>query len=319
MAEFFRDQTANETALEGCPDPTAGRAIVIPGGFETTVCHQFRNSDGEPVDLIQYIDEGTDPAGTGCGCGPPVEPEPDPDPPVDPPVDPPEEPCTHYVQFADAVCGNGNVHKSPAYISCDDPTKLCFTVPPDVYTNPRIYTAEMVVVDGDCKPIAMDTTLISVERSLQSRTIGLQQRNSGPLTINEIRTHLRDFPVLNSYWDGVEFSDAEILHAIIEPVRKFNETIPRVISFTPANFPFRHNWLEATCAVLLRISAASYLRNSRRLAYGDGKTSDDKDKHTPYANLAEHKWRIYTDFCVHSQVAANLSYGSVRTGGWVQG
>jgi hypothetical protein len=124
--------------------------------------------------------------------------------------------------------------------------------------------------------------------------------------------------VLNSYWQNVEFSDTEIVHSILEPIRCFNETLPRAISFGPTNFPFRHHWLQAVCAALLRISAVSYMRNSRRIAYGDGKTTDDRDKYATYSQLAEAKWQEYKMFCTEQQVTANWT-GATRVGGIVMG
>lgn len=302
MAEFFNNKSAVETSLEGCPDPTAGRAVILQGGHASRVCHQFRSQAGVPVDLIAYLDE--------------IE-----LPPTDEDEDGIDAPAvTHKVHFADAVCGSGRIITVDATIDEDeDPSRLCFVVPPPVTNNPGIYTAEMVIYDGANRPQASDSTLVSVERSLHLRATIPGNTLRGPLTINEIRTQLRDFPVLNSYWNNVEFSDAEIIHAIQEPIRCFNETLPRVVSYGPSNFPFRHNWLQAVCAALLRISATSYMRNSRRITYGDNKTSDDKDKYSAYAQMAEMKWREYQAFCVQEQVTANWTGGSSHIGTWMQG
>jgi hypothetical protein len=301
VAEFFNNKTANETSLEGCPDPTAGRAVVLSGGHATRVCHQFRDGSGTPVDLLAYLDEVELP--------PPADDDDEPSPPPS---------TAHRVHFADAVCGAGRIITVDGEIDEDgDPSRVCFTVPDSVANHPGIYQAELIVVDAAGRPQASDSTLISVERSLHLRTLRPGDSLRGPLTLGEIRTQLRDFPVLNSYWQNVEFSDAEILHAIIEPIRCFNETLPRVLSYGPANFPFRHNWLQAVCAALLRISANSYMRNSRRITYGDNKTTDDRDKFSAYAQMAETKWREYQMFCSQQQVAANWT-GSAHMGNWMQ-
>lgn len=300
MAEFFSNKSASETSLEGCPDPTAGRAVILQGGHATQVCHQFRSGEGAPVDLIAYLDEIELPV-------------------VDDDDEEEAEPVIHKVHFADAVCGSGRITTVEGTIDEDsDPSRLCFTVPEYVANNPGIYTAEMVIYDAANRPQASDSTLVSVERSLHLRTIAPGNTQRGPLTIGEIRTQLRDYPVLNSYWQNVEFSDAEILHAITEPIRCFNETLPRVLSYGPSSFPFRHHWLQAVCASLLRISATSYMRNSRRITYGDNKTSDDKDKYSAYAQMAEMKWREYQAFCSQQQITANWSGGSAHVGTWAQ-
>jgi hypothetical protein len=61
------------------------------------------------------------------------------------------------------------------------------------------------------------------------------------------------------------------------------------------------------------------MRNSRRITYGDNKTSDDKDKYSAYAQMAEMKWREYQAFCVQEQVTANWTGGSSHIGTWMQG
>jgi hypothetical protein len=293
MAQFANSTTAKETSLEGCPDPTAGRAVIVPAGHVGNVCHQLRDDEGAPIDVLTYLGdlEGVVP--------------------LDPPA-------THIVYVADALCTSEPVYQAVGTIDPDgDPSVICFEVPSNVTDRPGIYKVELAVLSADGVTQITDSTLLSVEPSLAYRAAG-GQYNRGPITINEVRLQMRDFPVLNSYWQNVEFSDTEIVHSILEPIRCFNETLPRAMSFGPTNFPYRHHWLQAVCAALLRISAVSYMRNSRRIAYGDGKTTDDRDKYATYSQLAEAKWQEYKMFCTEQQVTANWT-GATRVGGIVMG
>ena len=300
MAKLVNNTVAIETALEGCPDPTASRAIVISAGYTNRVCHQFRNDDGSPMDLgdIYFLDEDDydEEEGTTTTVAPPTTP--------------------HKVYIADALC-TGVPVVADMCISGEDPTRVCFTIPDSVANHPGIYRAEMVVMNNDGNPYVTDSTLISVESSLYLRSTMPGVAAVGPITIGQVRIAMRDFAGLNAYWANVEFSDAEIVQSILEPISCFNETAPHAARYSPSNFPFRHHWLQAVCANLLRISAMNYMRNSRKIVFGDGKTSDDRDKYSTYIQMAEAKWREYVDFCVMQQVRIN--WGSVvRVGGYYQ-
>lgn len=301
MAKFLQNNVAIETALEGCPDPSAGRAIFVPAGYPSRTCHELRDDDGTPINLVEQLtmlfveaedDESVDLSTTAA----PVP--------------------THTVYFANAMCACVPVAVELC-ISGSDPTRVCFDIPSQITDNPGIYTGEIVIVDADGRPYLSDSMLLSVESSLRLRYTQPGKTDPGPITLGQVRTQMRDFPVLNSYWQNVEFSDAEIVHSMLEPIRCFNETMPHATHYTPNNFPFRHNWLQATCACLLRISATSYLRNSHKITYGDGKTSDDRDKYATYAQLAEAKWREYQMFCTEQQVRANW-LGTSHHGGYIQ-
>ena len=65
---------------------------------------------------------------------------------------------------------------------------------------------------------------------------------------------------------------------------------------TPLTFPFTYQWIEATCACLLRISSAWFLRQSRRIQYSGGVTTDDREKTGEYLQLAERMWNSYVVF-----------------------
>jgi len=60
-----------------------------------------------------------------------------------------------------------------------------------------------------------------------------------------------------------------------------------------------------------------YLRNSQNIKYGDGKTTDDKDKVRDYMQIAEGKWQAYLQFCEYQKYTANISGGYSNLGGTV--
>lgn len=295
MAELLQTGAeANESSLEGCPDPTSGRAIIVSSLGDlgpSKVCHQFRDGMGNPLDLVSIM--------------PLPEDAPDP------------ERKPHMVLIQDALCSAGRPVKVEATIATGTDGQVCFEIPAGVTDRPGIYNTEMLLFDLQGRPYAKDSTLVSVERSLLRDYDNGRRQGDGPLTLGEIRMQLRDYAGLNSAWDNAEFSDAEIVHAILQPIREFNETLPRVLGFTASNFPWRQKWLDGVTATLMRMAANWYMRNSRKIQYGDGKTSDDKNKAAEYLQLAEVKWLEYRRFCEMEQVVANYRGGVSSLGGTI--
>lgn len=293
MAEFIQNGEAHETAFDGCPDPTSGRAIIIeagaiiPGDANPTasICHQLRSSSGSPIDLSSY--DPSNEANDFSGKIP--------------------NGIDSIVLFQNALCGSDLPLSSPVVFSDPDNGRICVKLPPQIAANPGIYRAEIVIADTAGRPAIKDDVLLSVERSLLSQHLnGTTSTDYGPITLGEIRTQLRDYPALNTAWETAEFSDNEIVHSILMPIRAFNEVQPRVLRYTANNFPYRYQWLEATTANLLRLAGNWYLRNAQRLAYGDGKTQDDKDKVVQYMQIAETKWNTYLQFADIEQITANM-------------
>jgi hypothetical protein len=285
MTRFLQNSTAVESSFEGCGDPTAGRAIFVSAGTPTNACHQLRDNTGQPINLTSIDPGNQDLTFTSD-----------------------ETSITSKVLFRDALCTAGTIHETT--VTIDSPTSglVCFEVPSQVLARPGIYTAEVTLVDTAGRPYLQDSTLVSVEQSLLGQST-VSNRYIGPITLGEIRMELRDFPGLNVAWENAEFSDAEIVHAILKPIRAFNETLPRVVSYGTSAFPWRDRWLEGAVATLLRMAGYWYLRNSRNIKYGDNVTEDDKDKVSSYMQIAEMKWAGYLQFCTEEQVRANWASG----------
>lgn len=308
MAQFFQDNQATETALDGCPDPTAGRAIIVSSSpYEISACHQLRDNSGNPIDLTSVVATTTTTA-AGAGTTTTTTAGPTTTTTTTTTVNPGML-TGSTVFFTDALCPKGR-HTSVAVIRDPETGLICFDIPEAVRRRPGVYQAEIIVVDLDGKPYVRDTTLLSVEPSaIASR--------SGPITIGQIRLRLRDWAVENTAFDQVEFKDAEILEAIIEPIRIWNETPPNVSSYTPSNFPMHALWLDGATAFLLRIAATWYMRNSQQLNYGDGKTVDDRNKFSQYAQLAEARMANFNGRVTQYKVAINWGANPSSLGGTV--
>lgn len=299
MAEYLNGAEAFNTAMEGCPDPTAGSAILLSStGTEQTICHVLKNRHGVPINLTQY----------------------------DPAVvtnhefflfKPPGTPDSMGL-FQNALCPHGKP-KVGELVFADAPNgRVCVKVPLSVSSRPGIYQTDIVIIDALGRPMIKDSLLLSMERSLLGSYLGNSQ-TIGPITLGEVRTQLRDYASLNTAWDNAEFSDAEIVHSLLQPIKAFNEMPPRGAAFTAENFPWHNQWLEAAIANLMKLGANWYLRNSQKISYGDNKTSDDKDKVRDYISIAESKWNSFLQFSERQKVTANWSNGYSNLGGTIRG
>ena len=135
----------------------------------------------------------------------------------------------------------------------------------------------------------------------------------GPLTVPEVRMDIMDMcPDANYLIDELEFTDAEIIHAMRTTIDIFNEMPPRVVTYTPETFPFRGAWLGATSGYLLKMIANRYRRNTLRYSAG-GITIADQERADAYQKEADKALDMYREWCQQIQVQTNISmgYGSI--------
>lgn len=135
----------------------------------------------------------------------------------------------------------------------------------------------------------------------------------GPLTLPEIRLHLRDsHPGENFLIDGLQFDDAEIAMAIARPVEYWNEIPPSIKRYTTQSFPFRYHWLEATAGLLLQMSADALL-NNRLLYSAGGVTVDTGGRSQEYRMVSAQRWDGFRKFVDKKKMEMNLlnGYGGV--------
>jgi hypothetical protein len=270
-----------DAVAEGCFVLTKQRAVIATVGQASTVEWQIRGRDGNPLDLSLCECDNSDSESNG-GV---------------------------KVRFSDALC--------PTEVWQDDATIIDATngvvqveVPESFRCRSSIYAMQFAVLNCDGNVVAVDTGWLSMERGLFTAAADITQ---GPPTLTELRLRLRDTMVENSLLDRVEFSDAEIIYSIQQPIREFNETPPPLgYNFTPATFPYHYNWTEAIVSKLLKIAVPSYMRNKLN-STAAGVALADKDKDAPYINLAnmlDQQWKQWV-LDKKIQLNAEQAYGSI--------
>lgn len=137
--------------------------------------------------------------------------------------------------------------------------------------------------------------------------------SGGPITVPEVRMEMMDMcPDANYLIDELEFTDAEIIHAMRWCVDQFNEMNPPVGGYAYDQFPFRAHWLSGTAGHLLKMVAHRYRRNSLNYTAG-GVTIRDQEKYNEYYQVAEREEQKYLDWAQNKRIAINMAngYGSV--------
>lgn len=175
--------------------------------------------------------------------------------------------------------------------------------------RPGIYLAQIIVYYNKDYPLATYYAYITIEEDMNApNAVGI-------LTIPEVRMHLRDTdPTLNTLLDEYEFTETEIMNALRKPIDLWNEALPPVSPFTPANFPFRYNWLEATCGFLLR-SAAHRLRRNILNYNAGGISINDEPNYQLYENMAMKLIDDYKAWVSDKKTSINMNIGFSSVGG----
>jgi hypothetical protein len=186
------------------------------------------------------------------------------------------------------------------------------TLPNSVLDRPGIYLVQSAVIDNG-RPTQIQEFLVSVEPSLW--TIGTDYSSAmDQLTIDRVRTQLRDAPG-GTIISGYEYTVREIIHSLMRPIEFWNSCPPPAFHiYSPSQFPYTYQWLEGTCANLLKISATWYLRQSKRMNYSGGLTTDDREKHTEYLRLAVDMWTRYEMFVRETRLALIRNSGVTPLG-----
>lgn len=259
----------------GCPVRMKTRTAIMSTGQLATVQWELRDSDGKAIDL------------TACLVG--------------------DDAGTVVVKFQDVLgCCNHSVYTVDGDVLDEEAGIVTFTPPAEVRNQPGLWRINIALKNSDGEVLFVQEGWLSVEQGLFS---DYSKANcSGPPTLGEIRIQLRDIWVENSLNSEVEFSDAEIMHSIVQPVRYWNEVPPDVGRFTTANFPYKHNWLMAIVANLLLVSAQWYMRNKAQISAG-GAGINDLDKDQPYAVLALRLREEYKAFVRDRKIANNMAMG----------
>lgn len=292
--EAFRIE-ASQPKHEGCPVLIKQRAVIANKGVLANIRWPLRFPDGSPVNLLSCLA----PDGSGDTSLSLSE-----------SVDGPRL----AVRFMDCDCDQ-RIYEVAATSPNLEQGIVHYRLPVEIVDQAGIYRQEIGVVGADARLIYSEAGLVSVERGMWGDVTTVKQ---GPLTLGEIRMHLRDTPTENTLLDDVEFSVEEILHALVWPVQQWNELPPSVAPFRCSNFPFRFHWRQAVVGELLRTAGHHYMRNNIKVSHG-GVSGNFKDRYNEYLQVSQLYRQEWLDFVKAKKVSINAgaSIQSLGSGyGW---
>lgn len=278
--------------IDDCPILTRLKAFLVDQGVQAQIEHTFRDRTGNPIDLSNWLASAssgssassseTPPAGTvklrikewlGIGCSPSTNPVMD-----------------AWGEAVDPSAGVVQVQLSAAMVE-----------------HAGIYEMNWAILDEAGRPVCIDRGLLSIERSMFSLNEQTMKRALGPPTIQEVRMRLMDsMGSENLLLQDVEFKDEQILLAMNEPVRLWNETPPPLKRhYTTRDFPFRGAWLNGVLAQL-HLMAANHYRRNRLMHQAGGTAVDDKNKEQEYMREGTRLWDEYKTWLMAKKVELNM-------------
>lgn len=230
-----------------------------------------------------------------------------------------EAPCSgHAVRFRLGeylTCG-GTEFEVTVVDAAQGVVKVCFE--PEDLNCPGIFFGEFAIVELSEDPASdncRETVIFSNHVYVIIGTNLWQQRvcgpcAAGPLSIAEVRMHLRDSGPEESYLlDNVAFSDEEIIHAMTLPVQYWNEIPPPIgVYYNTGSFPYRYHWLMATSGYLFLTVAEQQRRNNLQYAAG-GVQVNDQAKEPNYETAAKRRIDEFKDFVRRMKASINLEMG----------
>ena len=269
----------------GCPVLSKTRVVIVPRGIQAIIRWQFRDSDGNGININDLVFDAV--SGNTTTTLPPAG----------------QVifrfanafPCTAENAVVHQIVGDG-YNVGEGWVQVEISQKLS--------DSPGIWQFEIAITDKDGVPNRIDRGLLSIEHGLFPTVAST--KHIGPPTINEIRIHLRDTSFENDLLGDVEFDDAEIIACIVRPIEQWNETSPDVAYFTADTFPFRHHWLDAISARLLRIAAHWYRRNNFQSTQG-GISIADRAKEREYMAAAKELENEWKEFILRKKLEINLN------------
>lgn len=287
--DFLSSEVINDvvdpsaTSLTGCPSPTKERTVVVSANTATAFRWTFYGPDGVaiPVQIEDDYEEGTSA----------------------------NDIPTRVAIFRDPFQICQGVHVGKLVYNEDD--GLLILPPPAVRNNPSIYQFEAYWLQP--APDGTQLTgsgLLSVEESVLRAYNFADEAPEyrGPLSLHQIRTHLRDFPEDNDTIGRAQFSDMEIIEAIAYPVMVWNDTRPPTSRYSPANFPHRSQWIKATIAKLHSIEGHWMMRNQMTMQT-EGVTVDDRNKWNNYIAMAKQEMLEYEAWVRTMKMSENIRRG----------
>jgi hypothetical protein len=264
------------TALNGCTDPRQQGSYIVPASFGASLDWTIKDAAGNPIITAEEPSDGQDIS----------------------------EEWDRIALFHDPFCSK-SMYLGRLNVSEDG--HLIVYLPPYVQDSPGIYEAEVHWrEDGTPDQHYYSNALVSVEDSIYNRAMTGSQR--GPLPLSRVRQKLRDYGGLNDTLGQPEFSVEEILSAMLEPIEYYNEMPPHVAGFSPQNFPYRQQWLDATVSRLLLTSGLWLTRNNIEIK-SEGVRSNDRAQGPAMLQLADRMWQSYREFVHNDKTRINITRG----------
>lgn len=172
---------------------------------------------------------------------------------------------------------------------------------------PGVYEASVAICDPTSGAIGpIDQFYLFVEPSQFGG-----DRSLGPPTLRQLRLRMRDSsPAENRLLDETLFDDADLIEALLHPVRYWNSALPPIAPYDTTTFPgdFRGPWIDAACGLLWRIAAGWYFKNQLTTTAG-GVSVSDMDKGQACAALAQQLWDAYQQWVRSMKVSMNIQSG----------
>lgn len=273
--------------MDDCKILTRVKAFVVDQGVCATLEHVFRDRQGRPLDLSAWFPAASDSASASgsASAGAAVT-----------------------VRVKEWLGVSRNPAKNPIYeiagaVASAPDGLVRVTLEPEVVELAAIYEMNFAVTNADGRPLAVDRAVLSVERSMFPTDLMLTRKELGPPTLQEVRMRLMDSSRNeNLLLDDVEFKDEQILMAMWEPIRLWNESPPPIETFTTRNFPFHGAWITGVMGQLHLMAANHYRRNTFRGAAGG---TSDKDKEREYLAEGQRLWQEYTAWMFNKKVECN--------------
>jgi hypothetical protein len=288
-------ETVNQEKYYGCIPLDKADTIVTEGGSPTVVDYIVRDASGVPVDLSGLFNQDN-PGGE-------------------------DDPNGLFIGFA--LADNTLVSKQPVPGTVTDAKngRVQFTLPDFIIDVPCLYSFWTAVGAKETAPssgrylyIAPKKGIVLVEWTpFNAHFRNCPVKHRVVPALEDIRRTLDDFEGKNDLLGQVEFSNDDIVHAMVNPIRIFNEMPPRLQRFRYGlmTFPYYHQWVQGTAAELLRIAAMHYTRNKLLTSHG-GLQGDEKNRDKEYLQYASAYMQEFREFCRLKKHELNFSGGQ----GW---
>lgn len=131
---------------------------------------------------------------------------------------------------------------------------------------------------------------------------------AAPLTAQEIREYLQDYPEQNLLLDKSEFSDTFIELCMDLATSEYNQIPPIAIKAILSNFPNKGLLLYGTCYFMFQGRAALAARNN--LTYSDGGLQIPvEEKFELYSQLAANFGQLFREATQRYKASANMEAG----------